>query len=81
MNAADVLEQLTIIMRDVLDNDELIVTPTTTAKQVPEWDSLTHVQLIVAIEKHFKLKFTSRELNGFRNVGEMCVGIEKRLAG
>jgi acyl carrier protein len=80
MNAADILAQVTSIMRDVLDNETLVVTPTTTAKQVPEWDSLSHVQLIVAIEKHFKLRFTAKELNGFRNVGEMCTGIEKRLA-
>ena len=81
MKAPEILAQVTTIMRDVLDNERLEVTPATTAKQVPEWDSLSHVQLVVAIEKHFKFKFTAKELNAFRNVGEMCAAIEKRLAG
>jgi acyl carrier protein len=80
MNAAEILAQVTGIMRDVLDNDQLQVSAETTAKQVPEWDSLAHVQLVAAIERHFKIRFTARELNGFRNVGEMCASIEKRLA-
>lgn len=81
MNAAEILAQVTTVMRDVLDNDAIQVRPETTAKDVPEWDSLAHVQLVSAIEKHFKIRFTAKELNGFRNVGEMCAGIEKRLAG
>jgi acyl carrier protein len=81
MTAPEILAQVTTIMRDVLDNEAIQVTPETTAKQVPEWDSLSHVQLVVAIEKHFKIRFTARELSGFRNVGEMCAGIGKRLAG
>jgi acyl carrier protein len=67
------------IMRDVLDNDRLEITPKTTAKDVAEWDSLAHIQLVVAIEKHFRIRFTAKELSGFADVGAMCGGIQGRL--
>jgi len=56
----------------VLDEDGILLTASTTANDIEEWDSLTHMQLIVAIEKHFKIKFNSSEVLKFKNVGEMC---------
>lgn len=71
MNKDQILEEVQEIFREVLDNEEIVLNNATTADDVEEWDSLTHIQLIVAIEKHFKIKFTSKEILSWQNVGEM----------
>ena len=71
MERNQILAEVQEIFRDTLDNEEITLTDTTTANDVEEWDSLTHIQLIVAIEKHFRLKFTSKEILSWQNVGEM----------
>lgn len=70
-----ILAEVQEIFQDVLDNEDIELTYETTAEDIEEWDSLSHIQLIVAIEKHFKIKFTSREILSWKNVGEMidCV--------
>ena len=79
MDFNTILKQVNDIFIDVLDNDDIKLTPETTAKDIEEWDSLNHIQLVVAIEKHFKLRFTSSEINSWKNVGAMCEAIEKKL--
>lgn len=74
-----VLTQVNDIFRDVLDNEDIQLTPTSTADDIEEWDSLSHIQLIVAIEKHFKIRFTTAELTSYKNVGEMVEGIQKKM--
>lgn len=71
MDKKQILEEVQEIFREVLDNEEIELQFNTTSDDVDEWDSLTHIQLIVAIEKHFKIKFTSVEIMGWKNVGEM----------
>jgi acyl carrier protein len=73
-----ILSEVNDIFKDVLDNEDIVIQEATTAEDIAEWDSLSHIQLIVAIEKHFKIRFTSSEINGFKNVGEMCEGILKK---
>ena len=80
MNTVDeILNQVNDIFKDVLDNDQIVVKENTKADDIEEWDSLSHIQLIVAVEKHFKVRFTTPEINGFKNVGEMCLGIQAKL--
>lgn len=79
MQKSEVIEQVNKIFVDVLDNDAIVINETTSAADVDEWDSLTHIQLVVAIEKHFKLKFTSAEIRDWKNVGEMSDTILQRL--
>ncbi len=71
MEKNQILAEVQEIFREVLDNEEIVLNNVTTADDVEEWDSLTHIQLIVAIEKHFKIKFTSKEILSWQNVGEM----------
>ena len=75
----EVLTQVNDIFRDVLDNEDIRLTPSSTADDVEEWDSLSHIQLIVAIEKHFKIRFSTAELTSYKNVGEMVEGIQKKM--
>ena len=78
MTNQEVLATITTIFRDVLDDDSIILKPETTAEDIEEWDSLTHIQLIVAIEKKFGFKFSASEINSFKNIGEMCEAILKK---
>jgi len=76
----EILSQVNAIFRDVLENDAIEIKENTTGDDIEEWDSLTHLQLVVAIEKHFKIRFTSSEIINFNNVGEMCDGILTKLS-
>ncbi|MBK6346049.1 MAG: acyl carrier protein [Bacteroidales bacterium] len=75
MDKNEVLIQLQEIFRDTLDNEEVVLTFDTTANDVEEWDSLTHIHLVVSIEKHFKVRFTSKEIQSWKNIGELADGI------
>jgi acyl carrier protein len=67
-------------MCDVFNNDSIRLKRETVASDVADWDSLNHVELVVAVEKHFKIKFNFSELQKFKNVGEMCDNIATKLA-
>jgi len=71
MDKNEILTEVQDIFRDVLDNEEIVLTPETTANDVEDWDSLSHIQLIVAIEKKLKVKFTSKEILSWSDISEM----------
>jgi len=78
MDRIEILKQINAIFIDVLDNEDVVIEETTQATDVDEWDSLTHIQLVVAIEKHFKIRFTSKEIQSWNNVGEMLNCIQEK---
>lgn len=78
---SEVLETLNDIFHEVIDDTTVILKRDTTAQDVDDWDSLNHITFIVAIEKHFKVKFTSAEIRAWMNVGEMCDAIAHKLNG
>ena len=71
MNNEEILEKLLPIFHEELDNEEIVLSRETTADDIEEWDSLSHIQLIVAVEKEFKIRFTSAEIQSWNDVGEM----------
>jgi acyl carrier protein len=66
-----VLEKLTLIFRDVLDQEHLVLKKETTANDVEDWDSLSHISIISSIESEFRMKFSLAEIQKLKNVGEM----------
>ena len=72
MNEKDILNALTEVFRDVFDDDNIVLTPDTTANDIDGWDSQTHVLLIVAAEQRFGVKFRTAELESLKDVGHFA---------
>ncbi len=73
-------DKLSDVFRNVFDDDELEINRNTTADDVEGWDSLTHVTLIINVEKAFGIKFKSSEVASLKNVGELEDLIESRAS-
>ena len=79
MDKKKILNQVQEIFRDQLDDEYLVLKSETTAMDVDEWDSLNHIMLVVGIEKHFNLKFTSKEIISLKNIGAIVNCIEGKI--
>lgn len=79
MEKETILSQLNEIFQDVLENEDIQLHLNTSAADIDEWDSLSHIMLIVSIEKHFKIKFTSVEIAGFKNIEDLVNTIQSKL--
>lgn len=77
----DIKNAVQEIFRDVFDDDELVICEDTTAEDIEDWDSLAQMNLVVAIEKYFKIRFKVEEIANLHNVGEMLELIEQRVKG
>jgi len=73
------IEEITPVFREVFDDDSINLTRSMTADDVEEWDSLTHMNLVIALELKFKIKFALGELQTLKNVGEMLDLINRKL--
>ena len=71
MDSNTLLEQIQVIFRDVLDQDDLVLTRESNARTVEDWDSLAHISLVTAIQKKYGIKFALGELQELKNVGDM----------
>ncbi len=79
MSRNDVAEKLAGLVREIFDDETLEVTDTTTAADVEDWDSLEQINILVAAEKAFSVKFSIAEVEGLKNVGEMVDLIVSKL--
>jgi acyl carrier protein len=73
------MEKLNVLFRRVFNNDSIELTLQTTANDVDGWDSLSHMNLILAVEVEFQIEFTQKEAFGFQNVGELAACIDQKL--
>ena len=79
MSREEVNKALNEIFQSVFDDEKITVNDKTTANDIEDWDSLEHVNLIVAVEKKFHIKFNMEEVNKLKNVGEMIDIIVARI--
>lgn len=79
MTREQIFEELNEVFQDIFDDDTITVNEETTASDIEDWDSLEHINLIVAIEKKFGMKFEMGEVTTMKNVGEMADIILARI--
>lgn len=79
MSEEKIYEELDEVFQDVFDDESIHVTADTTVKDIEDWDSLEHINLVVAIENHFGMKFNMNEVTTMKNVGEMVQIIKERI--
>lgn len=77
MSRNEVLEKVTEIFHDVFDDESIVLTDETTAADIEDWDSLTHITLLSEIEDAFGFTFNMKDVLGLKNVGEMLDLLEK----
>ncbi len=75
------LEKLADVLRDVFEDDDLVVTRTTSAREIAAWDSVMHVTLMISVERAFGLRFKSGNVAGLKNVGELADLVDRLKAG
>lgn len=79
MNNEEIYERLNNVFRDVFDDDSIKVNEKTTSSDIEDWDSLEHINLIVAVEQEFGIKFNMNEVISMTNVGDMVEIILARM--
>jgi acyl carrier protein len=75
---AEIYAALTVIFQDVFLRDDLVLTPTLSANDVPGWDSFKQIEILIASEQHFGIKLSSREIDGLTNVGDLVSAVAAR---
>lgn len=70
MGLSDVIKQLNVVFCEVFDDDSLVISETTIAESIDEWDSLGHIALILAVERSFKISFTTAEVAATKKSGQ-----------
>ena len=79
MSREEIYKNLDEVFQDVFDDENIHVEDKTTADDIEDWDSLEHINLVVAIENKFGIKFNMNEVTSFKNVGEMVDIILERV--
>jgi len=78
MTEADIYAQLTELFREIFSDDDIVLTPETTAADIDGWDSFNHISIIVAVETKFGIKMETREIEGLNNIGTLVAVIGRK---
>lgn len=78
MDRQDIIKRLNEVFRDVFDDESIVISERTMADDIEDWDSIEHINLISAVEREFKIRFTMGEVSGMKDVGEMIDIISQR---
>jgi acyl carrier protein len=81
MTEDEIYAGLTEIFQDVFRREDLVLTPALTAKDVPGWDSFKQIEIMIAVEEKYGLRFRTRELESLRNVGDLAQAVLTKTAG
>ena len=76
MERKEILEKLQTVYRDILDDEEIVLTEEKTADDIEDWDSITHVQIVAEIQTVFDVKFSAKEILLWESVGDIVDAIE-----
>lgn len=79
MTNREIFTRLEAVFRDVFDDEDIRLSPDTTAADIEDWDSIEHINLVGAVEDEFGIRFSMGEVSGMKNVGEMAAIIAKRV--
>lgn len=80
MDHAAIMTKLEELMVDVFDVDDLAVTDKTSADDIEEWDSLSHIRFMITVERFFKIRFLNEEVSDLRSVGDLARAIAGKIA-
>jgi acyl carrier protein len=73
------IKELNKIFIDVFEDESILLNDNTSTSDIEAWDSLNHIQMITTVEKHYKIHFELNELLNFKNVGDLCKAIQKKI--
>ena len=79
MTDSEILDGITDIVRDALEDDTIVLSPESTASDYADWASFKHITIVVATEVRFGVKFKTAEIESMRNVGDFISLIQKKL--
>ncbi|HEV2549952.1 MAG TPA: acyl carrier protein [Stellaceae bacterium] len=79
MSDEEIYRKLTTIFREVFDDDDLSARPDLTSEDVPGWDSLSHIQLILTVVREFRTQFSAAEITELKNVGDLAALLKRKM--
>ena len=79
MELDTIIKQVNILFIELFEDESIVLSEESDSSTIQAWDSLNHIQIITAVEKHFKIRFELNELLNFQNLGDLCKGVQNKL--